>query len=113
MKVPAAILTAIVLIGSFAACTQLDSRLTEGKKEKYRAACEPIIQWLQTQSASSGLYPEALTQEYQQVLDKLGPPTKYQALNGGKTFSITIGKYSSRHAWTYYYYPHTGWGVDS
>jgi hypothetical protein len=90
-----------------------DMQLTERRKTEFRDACSPVIAWAETRRQLDGRYPAVPPPELQQVLERLGPPAKYRALEDGQSFAISIGNYSLRYSWKYYYMPHTGWGTDS
>ena len=82
------------------------------KKRKWQSSCAPVIEWLNTQKTETGRYPDILPREYQRVLDRLGPPSEYNQLKQGESFSLSIGDYSARYAFVYYFMPQTGWGID-
>lgn len=69
---------------------------------RYRRACKPVIEWLETQSADTGRYPPSLPRHLQDTLKGFAVSAEYSPYRDGSDFEIRIGDYS-RDSWEYQY----------
>jgi hypothetical protein len=102
-----------VVLGLLTASCSYRGAPSARAKAKFRMACAPMIQWLESEQRVRGSCPSELTPQYQSVLRGFPHPSHYRTHSTNTWFSISIGDYSPPSFFVYHYDSrHKQWFMD-